>query len=125
MQPLLLPAWLLGSFGVAFVATCFALGTRRRERRTTLLILVAALAYEAVWTCLVLLQWRFASDLPETLYLGFPAPTAWLFFVFTPAPLLFLAIYLFCFDSFMPSDSALESLRLMREGEERAESERG
>jgi hypothetical protein len=123
MQPLLLPAWLLGSLGVAFFATCFALGARRQERKTVFLIAIAALVYELVWTALVVLQWRFASVLPETLYLGFPAPTAWLFFVFTPAPLIFLAIYLYCFDSFMPPDSALERLRAMREEREAREHE--
>ncbi|MBW2426491.1 MAG: hypothetical protein JRG86_19755 [Deltaproteobacteria bacterium] len=123
MQPLLLPAWLLGSLGVAFFATCFALGARRHDRRTVFLITSAALVYEAVWTTLVVLQWRFATALPESLYLGFPASTAWLFFVFTPAPLIFLAIYLYCFDSFMPPDSAIEKLRAMREERETREHE--
>ncbi|MBW1882065.1 MAG: hypothetical protein JRJ58_00940 [Deltaproteobacteria bacterium] len=118
LKAVLLPGWLLGSFAVAFFATCFALGARALDRLTIILISASAVFYELVWTILVVLSWRFASVQSTALFLSFPAPTAWLLFVFTPAPLVFLVLYLLRFESFMPPDSELDRLRRLRQSEE-------
>jgi hypothetical protein len=118
-MPVLLPSWLLGSLAVAFFATCFALGARRLDRLTVILILASAVFYLLVWTILIGLYWRYARLESTELYLSFPAPTAWLLYVFTPAPIVFLIIYLIRFESFMPPDSELERLHRLRQTEER------
>ena len=80
-----------------------------------LLIAAAALVYEIVWALLVLLYWQFAHGESTQLFFALPTPTAWLFYVFTPAPVLFVALYLVKFDAFMPPDSELERLRESRQ----------
>ena len=119
LRPILLPGWLLGSFAVAFFSTCFALGVRELDRLTVTLISACGVFYELVWTILVVLAWRFASIQSTTLFFSFPAPTAWLLFVFTPAPVVFLVLYLVRFESFMPPDSELERLHSLRQSAER------
>ena len=122
VESVILTGWLLGSLGVAFFAACFALGVRRRDRRMALLIAGAALVYEIVWTLLVLLYWQFAQGESTQLYFALPAPTAWLFYVFTPAPALFLVLYLVKFDAFMPPDSELDRLRRERQDKDSGDS---
>ncbi len=118
LSPVLLPGWLLGSLAVAFFATCFTLGVRRLDRLTLRLILASAVFYEIVWTVLIGLSWHFASVESTQLFLSFPAPTAWLLFVFTPAPVVFLVLYVVRFDAFMPPDSELDRLHTLRLNEE-------
>jgi len=118
MEPILFPSWILGSLAGAFFATCFALGARTLDRLTIILILASALFYELVWTILIGLYWRYASVESSTLFLSFPAPTAWLLYVFTPAPIVFLVIYVMRFESFMPPDAELDRLHRLQQTEE-------
>ena len=110
--------WGLGVLEIAFFVTLIALGasSRRGLRGLGLPLMISGLAYVAVWTALVLAYRAYASGAATVLFLGFPAPTAWMLFAIWPLPVLFVVFYTLGFDRWVatPQDLAELEDRLAR-----------
>jgi hypothetical protein len=110
--------WGLGVLEIAFFVAMIALGAsnRRGLRGLGLLLIVTGLAFVSVWSALVLAYRAYASDAESVLFLGFPAPTAWMLFALWPLPVFFVFFYTAGFERWVatPRDIAEIEKRLAR-----------
>ena len=73
-------------------------------------LIAASLVYLAIWTALVLAYRSQLNVEDPALFLGFPAPTAWMLFALWPCPLLFTAYYVVGFDRWIATPEDLAEL---------------
>jgi hypothetical protein len=110
--------WGFGVLEIAFFVAMIALGASRRGslRGLGLPLIVAGVAYAAVWTALVLAYRVYASGDESAIFLGFPAPTAWMLFAIWPLPMIFVLFYTVGFERWVatPQDLVEIEERLAR-----------
>ena len=103
--------WFGYAFGVLQIVlyvACIALALRRGGRlgRRAIPLLVGGAIYLATFTAMVVAYRQYALTGEADLFLGFPAPTAWMLFGVWPVPLWFLFLYVLSYDRwiFTPDD---------------------
>ena len=126
-RPMLWLGWLAGVLQILFFVGLVLLGLRRGDRVTAGrgAVIGAAVAFLAVFTLLVRSYRGFmlqGAGAESQLFLGFPAPTAWMLFGLWTVPGVFLILYVLRFDSWILDAEALarfERLLAQRRGGER------
>ena len=99
--------WACGVLMLAFVAALLAWGYRRHDRPAW--ALAACLVLQAgLFSAAMLAYARFTRDPSPRLWWALPLPTAWLVYVFWPAQLVFVAVFVATFDRWFwrPVDEA-------------------
>ncbi len=120
--------WGLGVLQIALFVSMIALAASpcRGLRGLGLPLVLAGLCFASVWTALVLSYRAYAMGAETALFLGFPAPTAWLLFGIWPVPILFVAFYALGFDRWVVTPRELTDLEARLEQLRRdSETERG
>ena len=104
--------WSFGALQIAFFAALLALGARSRQglRGLGVPLIAASLFYLAIWTALVVAYRSYANAGDPVLFLGFPAPTAWMLFALWPCPVLFTLYYVVGFDRWIATPEDLAEL---------------
>ena len=96
--------WAFVLFQVAFFGGCLAMGMQRRQAGGVSLgpakqhLIIGTLVLAAIFTALVFSYQRYAVEDTHTLFLGFPRPTAWVFFAVWPFPVYLMFVYMRIFD---------------------------
>ena len=96
--------WAFVLFQVAFFGGCLAMGMQRRRPEGLSLgpakrhLIIGMLVLAAIFTALVFSYQRYAVEDTHTLFLGFPRPTAWVFYAVWPFPVYLLFVYMRIFD---------------------------
>ncbi len=96
--------WAFVTFQVLFFGGCLAMGMQRRRPEGLSLgpakqpLIIGTLVLLAVFTALVFSYQRYAGEEAHTLFLGFPRPTAWVFFAVWPFPVYLMFVYMRIFD---------------------------
>lgn len=108
----LLLGWGFGVLEIALFVAMIALGanTRRGLRGLGPLLVIAGICFASVWTALVFSYRAYATGTETVLFLGFPAPTAWVLFAIWPVPALFVALYSLGFDRWVATPRDLAEL---------------
>ncbi len=89
---------------VLFFGGCLAMGMeRRRDGRASLgpargPLVFATLVLAAIFTAVVFSYQRYATGETRELFLGFPRPTAWVFYAVWPFPVYLMVVYMRIFD---------------------------
>ena len=104
--------WSFGALQIAFFAALLALGARSRRglRGLGAPLIAASLFYLAIWTALVVAYRSYANGGDPVLFLGFPAPTAWMLFALWPCPVIFTLYYVVGFDRWIATPEDLAEL---------------
>lgn len=107
----MLPAvWACGVLMLAFAAALMAWGLRRNERSGwPAWALAACFVLQAgLFSVAMLAYVRFMGDPSPPLWWALPLPTAWLVYVFWPAQLVFVVLFVVTFDRWFwtPLDEA-------------------
>ena len=104
--------WTFGTLQITFFAAMLALGARSRRglRGLGVPLIAASLVYLAIWSALVLAYRSQANVDDPVLFLGFPAPTAWMLFALWPCPLIFTFYYVVGFDRWIATPEDLAEL---------------
>jgi hypothetical protein len=104
--------WSFGALQIGFFAAMLALGARSRRglRGLGLPLIAASLVYLAIWSALVLAYRSQTNAEDPVLFLGFPAPTAWMLFALWPCPLIFTFYYVVGFDRWIATPEDLAEL---------------
>lgn len=96
--------WAFVTFQVLFFGGCLALGMERRRAGGVSLgpakqpLTIAVLGLIAIFTALVFSYQRYTVEDTHSLFLGFPAPTAWVFYAVWPFPVYLMFVYMRIFD---------------------------
>lgn len=92
--------WAFGLLQILFFTALLALGARRGGKlgRFRMPIIIGGIAYVAVWTLLVVAYRAYMLGDNRELYLGFPAPTAFMIYGIWLVPFIFVVLYLLNFD---------------------------
>ncbi|MXW02700.1 MAG: hypothetical protein F4X59_07680 [Holophagales bacterium] len=96
--------WAFVVFQVLFFGGCLAMGMERRKDGGASLgpakqpLIFGTLVLAAIFTALVFSYQRYATEETHTLFLGFPRPTAWVFYAVWPFPVFFMIVYMRIFD---------------------------
>ncbi len=96
--------WAFVTFQVLFFGGCLAMGMERRRNETASLgpargpLVFATLVLAAIFTALVFSYQRYAGGETRELFLGFPRPTAWVFYAVWPFPVYLMFVYMRIFD---------------------------
>ena len=109
---LLMIGWSFGALQIAFFTAMLALGARSRRglRGLGVPLIAASLFYLAIWTALVVAYRSYANGGDPALFLGFPAPTAWMLFALWPCPVIFTLYYVVGFDRWIATPEDLAEL---------------
>ncbi len=98
--------WVFVVLQVLFFGGCLAMGMERRRDGTASLgpakqpLILATLVLAAIFTAVVFSYQRYAGqEAPPPQFLGFPAPTAWVFYAIWPFPVYLMFVYMRIFDS--------------------------
>ena len=73
-------------------------------------LIAASVVYLAIWSALVLAYHGQSIADGTALFLGFPAPTAWMLFALWPCPLIFTVYYVVGFDRWIATPEDLAEL---------------
>jgi hypothetical protein len=73
-------------------------------------LIATTLVYLAIWSSLVLAYHGQSNIDDPVLFLGFPAPTAWMLFALWPCPLIFTVYYVVGFDRWIATPEDLAEL---------------
>ena len=129
--------WAFVLFQVLFFGGCLAMGMERRGAEGPSLgpargpLLYATLILAAIFTALVFSYQRYATSDTHTLFLGFPRPTAWVFYAVWPFPVYLMFVYMRIFDRWFFTDederkvAELAAAQRLRETEGQKELEAG
>ena len=96
--------WAFVIFQVLFFGGCLAMGMKRRRPEGASLgpakrpLIVGTLVLAAIFTALIFSYQRYATEDTHTLFLGFPRPTAWVFYAVWPFPVFLMVVYMRIFD---------------------------
>ena len=96
--------WAFVLLQVLFFGGCLAMGMERRRAGGASLgpakrpLIFGTLVLAAIFTALVFSYQRYAAEETHTLFLGFPRPSAWVFFAVWPFPAFFIVAYYRLFD---------------------------
>ncbi|MCY3969657.1 MAG: hypothetical protein OXG74_06975 [Acidobacteria bacterium] len=96
--------WAFVVFQVLFFGGCLAMGMERRRDGGASLgpakqpLIFGTLVLAAIFTALVFSYQRYATEETHSLFLGFPRPTAWVFYAVWPFPVFFMVVYMRIFD---------------------------
>lgn len=96
--------WAFVLFQVLFFGGCLAMGMERRQAGGSSLgparqpLVIGTLGLAAIFTALVFSYQRYANTETPTLFLGFPRPTAWVFYAVWPFPVCLMFVYMRIFD---------------------------
>ncbi len=96
--------WAFVIFQVLFFGGCLAMGMERRKAGGASLgpakqpLIIATLVLAAIFTALVFSYQRYAATDTHPLFLGFPRPTAWVFYAVWPFPAYLMFVYMRIFD---------------------------
>jgi MFS superfamily sulfate permease-like transporter len=105
--------WAFGALQIAFFVACLELGLRRRVpgqpevrpwRRS---LWLWGGVFEAVWSALVVVYWRYASSGSSEIWWGLPAPTAIMLYGIWLLPIAFCLLYMVRFDRWVMSEADL------------------
>ena len=104
--------WSFGALQIGFFTAMLALGARSRRglRGLGVPLIAASLVYLAIWSALVLAYRSQGNVEDPVLFLGFPAPTAWMLFALWPCPLIFTFYYVVGFDRWIATPEDLAKL---------------
>ncbi len=109
-ERILLAGWACGVLVLAFSAALLAWGFRRNERSGWPAWAVAAgfILQAGLFSVAMLAYARYMRDPSPPLWWALPVPTAWLVYVFWPAQLVFVALFVATFDRWFwtPLDEA-------------------
>lgn len=109
-ERILLAGWACGVLVLAFSAAMLAWGFRRNERSGWPAWAVAAgfILQAGLFSVAMLSYARYMRDPSPQLWWALPQPTAWLVYVFWPAQLVFVVLFVVTFDRWFwtPSDEA-------------------
>lgn len=102
--------WMFGMLQIVFFVCCLALGTRSAggHRRA---LLAGGVIYGMAFTLMMISYRQYAESGSAGLFLGFPAPTAWMFFALWPAPVFFLVLYVVRFDRWILTSKDMDRFR--------------
>lgn len=129
--------WAFILLQVVFFGGCLAMGMERRRDGGASLgpakrpLILATLVLAAIFTALVFSYQRYAAGETHTLFLGFPRPTAWVFYAVWPFPVYLMFVYMRIFDRwFFTEDderkvTELAAAQRLKESEGRKELEAG
>ncbi len=96
--------WAFVVFQVLFFGGCLAMGMERRRAGGASLgpakqpLIIGTLVLAAIFTALVFSYHRYTIEDTHTLFLGFPRPTAWVFYAVWPFPVYLMFVYMRIFD---------------------------
>ena len=96
--------WAFVIFQVLFFGGCLAMGMERRKDGGASLgpakrpLILGTLGLAAIFTALVFSYHRYTMEDTHTLFLGFPRPTAWVFYAVWPFPVYLMFAYMRIFD---------------------------
>jgi hypothetical protein len=108
--------WAFGALVMLTAVSLMAFGVGRNGRARGLgpRLGVAATVYLAIFTCLVVAYSGYMNETTHRLYLGFPAPTAIMLFLFLPFSTVFNSLFVIGFKRWVLSDEdAAEYQRLV------------
>ena len=96
--------WAFVIFQVLFFGGCLGMGMERRRGGEASLgpakrpLIFGTLVLAAIFTALIFSYQRYATEETHTLFLGFPRPSAWVFYAVWPFPVFFMVVYMRIFD---------------------------
>lgn len=117
------------SLGVAFgvleillFSVCLALGASRKGRvgRIGIAIAIGA-ALHVISFLAIVISYRAYLNGHETLYLGLPAPTAFMMYGIWWVPMYFILLYIIAFDRYVFSDADLQKFNEILDRRDRRE----
>jgi len=111
-----------GVLEIIFFSVCLALGASRKERvgRMGVAISIGAALHVATFLAIAV-SYRVYLDGHDTLYLGLPAPTAFMMYGIWWVPMYFILLYLFAFDRYVFSDADLQKFNEILDRRDRRE----
>ncbi len=111
-----------GILEIVLFSVCLALGASRKERvgRMGLLIAIGAALHVATFLAIVVSYRSYLAG-SETLYLGLPAPTAFMMYGIWWVPMYFILLYLFAFDRYVFNDADLRKFNEILDRRDRRE----
>jgi hypothetical protein len=109
--------WALGALEILFFTGLLALGARSGGRLHGLggQLIVGLLGYLAVWSALMLAYADWMSSGDASLFMGWPAATAWMLFALWPVPLVFVACYSLGFSRWIYPPESQRKFQLILE----------
>ena len=110
----------LGAGQLIFFTSCLLLGMRKRSGLGPVArpLLLAGLAWFAVWTGLFWSYYKYMTEDGSSFVLGLPTPTAWMLYGAWPYPVLFALYFVYIFhDWFLRKEDLQRFQQLLRERE--------
>ena len=123
--------WVFVIFQVLFFGGCLAMGMERRRPEGASLgpakrpLIVFTLVLAAIFTALVFSYQRYATEDTHTLFLGFPRPTAWVFYAVWPFPVFLMVVYMRIFDRWFFTEEDERKVEELAAAQRRKELEAG
>ncbi len=123
--------WAFVVFQVLFFGGCLAMGMERRRNGIASLgpargpLVFATLVLAAIFTALVFSYQRYAAGETESLFLGFPRPTAWVFYAVWPFPAYLMIVYMRIFDRWFFTEEDERKVAELAAAQRRREIEAG
>lgn len=123
--------WAFILFQVLFFGGCLAMGMERRRNGGASLgpargpLVFATLVLAAIFTALVFSYQRYATGETQALFLGFPRPTAWVFYAVWPFPAYLMFVYMRIFDRWFFTEEDERKVAELAAAQRRKEAERG
>ncbi len=123
--------WVFVIFQVLFFGGCLAMGMERRRPEGASLgpakrpLIVFTLVLAAIFTALVFSYQRYATEDTHTLFLGFPRPTAWVFYAVWPFPVFLMVVYMRIFDRWFFTEADERKVEELAAAQRRRELEAG
>lgn len=103
--------WLYGSLQMALFVLCVWLGVRRGGHGKRWVFLLG-LVY---WMTFSALMWSYSEGVDTApMFLGFPAPTAWILFGMWPMAGVFALLYTVCYRRWIFTEEDAERLETLR-----------
>ena len=96
-ERILVAGWVAGLLVLAFSVALLAWGYRR-QRRMTLLLVAGFVLQAALFTIVVVAYARSLQEPVPQLWWALPVPTAWLVYLFWPAQLVYVVLFVATFD---------------------------
>ncbi len=123
--------WAFVIFQVLFFGGCLAMGMERRRPEGASLgpakrpLIVFTLVLAAIFTALIFSYQRYATEDTHTLFLGFPRPTAWVFYAVWPFPVFLMVVYMRIFDRWFFTEEDERKVEELAAAQRRKELEAG
>ncbi|MYA08868.1 MAG: hypothetical protein F4060_13245 [Holophagales bacterium] len=123
--------WAFILFQVLFFGGCLAMGMERRRNGGASLgpargpLVFATLVLAAIFTALVFSYQRYAGGETHALFLGFPRPTAWVFYAVWPFPAYLMFVYMRIFDRWFFTEEDERKVAELAAAQRRKEAEAG